>query len=105
MTAEIIDSWNTLAGLALFYGKIEISKDLVSNLEDPSESGLFSHSIGAPRGQNDDWRSSVDGSSKGLHVVEFTNRYEIHTDRFDPSKDVVRHIIFDLFSPAGRRKF
>jgi hypothetical protein len=104
VTAEIIDSWNTLVGLAVFYGKIEISKDMIANLEDPSMSGLFSNSIGAPRGQSADWRSSVDGSKLGVHLVEFENRYEIHTDRFDPSKDIIRHLIFDFISPAGRRK-
>ena len=104
MTAEIIDSWNTLVGLAVFYGKIEISKDLITNLGDPSSSGLFLNSIGAPRGQSADWRSSIDGSRLGIHLVEFENRYEIHTDRFDPSKDVIRHLIFDFISPAGRKK-
>ena len=104
MTAEIIDSWNTLVGLAVFYGKIEISKDLITNLGDPASSGLFLNSIGAPRGQSADWRSSIDGSRLGIHLVEFENRYEIHTDRFDPSKDVIRHLIFDFISPAGRKK-
>ncbi|MCL4451664.1 MAG: hypothetical protein M1327_03445 [Candidatus Thermoplasmatota archaeon] len=101
---DYADSWNTLVGLALISGAIRISKKYVSNIGDPVESGLFLRSIGMQRGQKADFRASIEGSSLAVHLVEFTAEYELHIDRFDPSKNLLSHIVFDyLPSMRGRR--
>ena len=101
---DYTDSWNTLVGLAIISGAIRISKADVSNIGDPVESGLFLRSIGMQRGQKADFRASIEGSSLAVHLVEFTDEYELHIDRFDPSKNLLSHLVFDyLPSMRGRR--
>jgi hypothetical protein len=101
---DYTDSWNTLVGLAIISGAIRISKADVSNIGDPVESGLFLRSIGMQKGQIADFRASIEGSSLAVHLVEFTDEYELHIDRFDPSKNLLSHIVFDyLPSMRGRR--
>ena len=101
---DYTDSWNTLVGLAIISGAIRISKEYVSNIGDPVESGLFLRSIGMQRGQKADFRASIEGSSLAVHLVEFTDEYELHIDRFDPSKNLLSHLVFDyLPSMRGRR--
>lgn len=61
----------------------------------PSESGLFTRSLGEMKGQVSDWRSSIEGRDESVHVVEFQDRYEIHLDHYDPYKKPIHHLVFD----------
>ncbi|MGP6220766.1 hypothetical protein [Caldiplasma sukawensis] len=74
-------------------GKIEFKKD--DKVPDPSDSGLFRRSVGEIKGQKSDWRHSLQGRREGIHLIEFNDRYEMHVDRYDPSKNPLGHLIFD----------
>ena len=89
--------WKKAISQALSYGKIRINKvnGHGEEIPSPADSGLFKRSIGAIRGQMSDWRTSIDGSTKGVHVVEFRDHYEIHVDKFDPYKKPVEHLLYD----------
>ena len=78
----MFDSWNTLCAVALADGKIYVPK----NMDNPMKTGLFKISVGKIRGQIRDYRGSIDGSTLGMHIVEFLDHYEVHVDRFDPYK-------------------
>lgn len=92
-----LDIWNEIIAQALLGCEMTIPKRDSSgeSLPTPLESGLFKKSIGEPKGQIADWRASVEGSQRGVHVVEYQDRYSVHVDRFDPSKQPVKHLIFD----------
>lgn len=94
---RIFDLWNEVSAFAVMGLPVSISKNAVEGSEagSPQESGLFRRSIGSPKGQIKDWRSAVPDSDKGIHAVEFSDRYEIHVDRFDPSVKPLEHLIFD----------
>ena len=92
---DYLDSWNTLAAIALISGSFEISKECTSQLGDPVESGIFLRSIGMQKGQRADYRASIEGSSLAVHLVEYEDSFELHLDRFDPSKNLLQHLVFD----------
>ncbi|MGP6207168.1 hypothetical protein ACNF42_03935 [Cuniculiplasma sp. SKW3] len=97
MTYDARLFWKKAISEALSTGRININK-IDENGEEvprPSDSGLFKRSLGEIRGQMSDWRSSIDGSTKGIHVVEFRDHYEIHVDQFDPYKKPVEHLLYD----------
>lgn len=91
------DFWNSVVASTLSYGEMEFSKYLPDGhrVPKPENSGLFTKSIGEPKGQIADWRSSIPNSKRGIHVVEFEDRYSVHVDRYDPNKDPVRHLLVD----------
>jgi hypothetical protein len=100
---DFLDSWNTLTALAIISGSIEISKEYTSQLCDPVDSGIFLRSIGMQKGQKADYRASIVGSGLAVHLVEYEDSFEIHVDRFDPSKNLLQHLVFDyLPSIRGR---
>ena len=87
----MFDSWNTLCAVALADGKIYVPK----NMDNPMKTGLFKISVGKIRGQIRDYRGSIDGSTLGVHIVEFLDHYEVHVDRFDPYKKPIEHLLVD----------
>ncbi|MEM0155293.1 MAG: hypothetical protein QW597_01650 [Thermoplasmataceae archaeon] len=91
------DFWNATLARVLMAGSLTIQKvDSFGNkVPDPFSSGLFRRSIGEPKGQIADWRASIEGSERGVHVVEFRDRYELHVDRYDPYKNPLKHIVYD----------
>ncbi|MCL5794562.1 MAG: hypothetical protein M1138_07055 [Candidatus Thermoplasmatota archaeon] len=91
------DLWNQVLASAVMGNRVLIGKeDLNGNsVTRPESSGLLVRSVGSLSGQKADWRSPIDGSRKGIHVVEYADRYEVHTDRFDPSKRPLEHLVFD----------
>jgi hypothetical protein len=60
----------------------------------PERLPQVARSVGAPRGQRADWRLAL-SCGRGLHIVEFTDRYELHIDAADPSRGVLRHNALD----------
>ncbi|MGC8514972.1 MAG: hypothetical protein ACP5OC_02405 [Thermoplasmata archaeon] len=100
---EYLDSWNTLAALVIISGSIQISKEYASRLGDPVDSGIFLRSIGMQKGQNADYRASIEGSSLAVHLVEYEDSFELHLDRFDPSKNLLQHLVFDYLPSMGSR--
>lgn len=117
------DFWNSVVASVLSYGTMEISKMDGSGdpVPRPENSGLFRRSIGEQKGQVADWRASIPGSKRGVHVVEFEDHYSAHVDRYDPNKDPIRHLLMDspktilsalvagvaslfLYSMLGRKK-
>lgn len=91
------DFWNVALARVLMAGSLTVPKvDSFGNrIPEPFSSGLFRRSIGEPKGQIADWRASVEGSEKGIHIVEFRDRYELHVDRYDPYKSPLKHIVYD----------
>lgn len=90
------DFWNQVVTDVLVENHVTIYKsNEFEYIPRPEESGLFVRSIGEPKGQVADWRSSVPGSVKGIHVVEFRDRYEVHVDRFDPAKMPISHLLLE----------
>lgn len=90
------DFWNQVVTDVLVEKKVTIYKSNdIEFIPRPEESGLFVRSIGEPKGQIADWRSSIPGSIRGIHVVEFRDRYEIHVDRFDPAKKPISHLLLE----------
>lgn len=91
------DFWNGVISEVLIRNNMTIFKVLSDGTEvpHPSESGLFRKSIGEMKGQIADWRASISGSDKGVHVVEFRDCYRIHVDEYDPHKKPVEHLIHD----------
>jgi len=94
---DLPDLWNTISAFTLLGMKPVVPKSGERNphIGTPEESGLFRRSLGTPKGQIGDWRSAVPGSDRGIHVVEYGDRYEAHADRFDPSNKPLEHLIFD----------
>ena len=100
---DYFDSWNTLTALAIISGSMYISKEYASQLGDPVDSGIFLRSIGMQKGQKADYRASIEGSGLAVHLVEYDDSFELHVDRFDPSKNLLQHLVFDyLPSIRGR---
>jgi hypothetical protein len=92
---DYFDSWNTLTALAIISGSLYISKEYTSQLGDPVDSGIFLRSIGMQKGQKADYRASIEGSGLAVHLVEYDDSFELHVDRFDPSKNLLQHLVFD----------
>ncbi|MHB8553505.1 MAG: hypothetical protein ACYDAO_07990 [Thermoplasmataceae archaeon] len=97
MISDTYDNfWNNAISETLVRGKLRISK--VTNgkeIPSPESSGIFRKSIGELKGQIADWRASIGGSDRGVHVVEFTDHYEMHVDQYDPGKNPLKHLMFD----------
>lgn len=89
--------WNDIIAEVLVCDTMTVNKRLPdgSEVPHPSESGLFKRSIGERKGQKADWRASIPGSDRGVHVVEYESCYRIHVDRFDPYKKPIEHVIHD----------
>lgn len=77
-------------------GTTTIMKIDVENIPDISESGIFVRSIGEPRGQVADWRTFKENVESGVHAVEYTDRFELHVDLFDPHQHPVKHLALDV---------
>lgn len=90
------DAWNLIVADTYATGKITISKSDDLELQHPSDSGLFVRSIGEPRGQIADWRTLKMGIESGVHLVEFSDRYELHVDLFDPHYHPIMHLLTDV---------
>lgn len=91
------DIWNDILSKAIVLNKMTVQKVGPDGIEipHPSESGLFRRSIGERHGQMSDWRASIGGSDRGVHVLEYVDCYKIHVDSYDPSKKPVQHLIKD----------
>lgn len=91
------DVWNDILSKVVILDKMTVQKIRAdgSEIPHPSESGLFRKSIGEIHGQMSDWRASIGGSDRGVHVLEYEDCYKIHVDRYDPSKKPVQHLIKD----------
>lgn len=91
------DVWNNIISEVLVCNTLIIPKFLPDGAEmpHPSESGLFRRSVGERKGQIADWRASISGSDRGVHVVEYPHVYKVHVDRYDPYKKPVEHLIHD----------
>lgn len=89
--------WNDIISKVLLCNRMTISKTLPdgSEMPHPSDSGLFRRSVGERKGQIADWRASISGSDRGVHVVEFKEFYSIHVDKYDPYKKPVEHLVHD----------
>ncbi len=91
------DFWNSVIASVLSYGSAEIPKIDRNGIRvpEPEKSGLFHRSVGERKGQIADWRASITGSRRGIHAVEFDDRYSVHVDRFDPDKEPLKHLLVD----------
>ncbi len=94
---ESPDVWNDILSKVVILNRMTVPKvnQDGSILPHPSESGLFRRSIGEMHGQKSDWRASIAGSDRGVHVQEFEDCYKIHVDRYDPHKKPLQHIARD----------
>ncbi len=77
-------------------GKLTVWKLESEDLPEISESGIFVRSVGEPRGQIADWRTFKEGVESGVHAVEYTDRFELHVDLFDPNQHPLKHLAVDV---------
>ena len=75
--------------------KIVLDKNPYEEIPSPKDSGLFKRSVGEIKGQRADWRATSDGDVGCVHVVEYSDRYEMHYDKYDPRKKPIEHLLFD----------
>ncbi|BAB59575.1 TVG0422635 [Thermoplasma volcanium GSS1] len=89
--------WHGIALKVLYEGsKTVYKKDPVyGNVPAIERSAVFRRSIGEPKGQIADWRCTFPGDPRSVHAVEYIDRYEIHVDKFDPSKHPLKHVVYD----------
>ncbi len=87
--------WNQVVSEVLVEDRLTVPKSPSGYVPRPENSGLFVKSIGEPKGQIADWRASIPGTVRGVHAVEFGDRYEVHVDRFDPTKKPISHILLE----------
>ncbi|MDA4131339.1 MAG: hypothetical protein OK457_11260 [Thaumarchaeota archaeon] len=66
---------------------IFVTKEVLPSLDGY---GLTESVIGDPKGSLRQYRNS-----RGLHVREYEDRYEIHVDLVDPQEDPLGHLVFD----------
>jgi len=72
------------------HADLHVAKDAVPS---PASAGFVLH-VGDPRGQRADYRRPFpDGT--GVHVKEFSDRYEVHWDEVDPTEDFLGHVLAD----------
>ncbi len=97
MDYEISQFWNSIAIKALDVGKFTLYKNdpRYGKVPHISKSVIFRRSVGTIRGQIADWRLSIRGETRGVHAVEYIDRYEIHVDKFDPMKSPLKHLLYD----------
>ncbi|WP_393971676.1 hypothetical protein OXIME_000252 [Oxyplasma meridianum] len=89
------DFWEQVIFEVLDKNRLTVPKSPYGYVPGPEKSGLFVRSIGEPKGQIADWRASVPGSVRGVHAVEYRDRYEVHVDRFDPAKKPISHLLLE----------
>ncbi len=68
-------------------GEISISKDVLPSLESDT---FEPSSLGDPKGAIRQYRSA-----SGVHVREYSDRFVIHVDTFDPRTDPIAHLLVD----------
>ena len=91
------DFWNEVIGNVIAGGNALIPKmdDIGREVPKPDESGLFHRSIGEQKGQIADYRRSLEHSESGVHIIEFSDHYSVHIDRYDPDRYPVKHLVHD----------
>lgn len=67
--------------------EISISKDVLPSLESET---FQPTSLGDPKGAMRQYRSA-----SGVHVREYSDRFVIHVDTFDPRTDPIAHLLID----------
>lgn len=90
-TAASILMWNRVAqrllasapGTRLVYAK--------HVLPHPRQAGALV-SVGLPAGQAADYRFAPDGNCRGVHVLEYPDRWVVHLDQVHPECHVVEHV-------------
>ena len=65
--------------------EIEVPKELFEFLPDKAQETSLGHKNGA----NKQYRFG------NLHIREYDDKYLVHTDKFDPRKDPLRHLVYD----------
>lgn len=102
MDSYVSDLWNLISAHVIINGRITLMKEQCHI--SPEDSGLFVKSIGKPKGQIADWRSRSprEGSTLSVHVVEFHDSYEVHTDMYDPMISPIKHLIYDFSPDIGK---
>ncbi len=92
-----VSFWSKVVSDAMMKEKIVLDRIDINGEEipHPSISGMFQRSVGELKGQVSDWRRGIDGRDESVHVVEFTDRFEVHLDHYDPYKKPIQHLLFD----------
>lgn len=67
----------------------------------PSRCTFMEHSLGELKGQINDWRAALQDSTEGFHAVEFRDHYECHIDKWDPNKNLWKHLSEDSPGTLG----
>lgn len=68
----------------------------------PQNTSFIKWSLGELKGESKtDWRASLVGLESGFHAVQYANRYECHIDKFDPSKNLYKHLSEDSPGTLG----
>lgn len=68
----------------------------------PEDTKFIEWSLGELKGESKtDWRASLVGLESGFHAVQYTDRYECHIDKFDPSKNLYKHLSEDSPGTLG----
>ncbi len=68
----------------------------------PEETNFIKWSLGEIKSEpKTDWRASLLGLKNGFHAVQFDNRYECHIDKFDPKKNLFKHLSEDSPGTLG----
>ena len=70
-------------GVSLAYAK--------SVLPHPRQAGA-QVSVGLPAGQVADYRFAPDSGCRGVHVLDYSDRWIVHLDQVHPDCDVVEHL-------------
>ncbi len=86
-------AWNNLANYVLSmpaHYDVAVPKDIYVH---PLQAG-FGPRLGEPKGQIADYGLTV-SDGRGIHVLEFQDRYLIHWDIRDPVADPLGHIAQD----------
>ncbi len=101
MRGFIPDLWNEFAAEVILHSRSTVRKDSARDIgqSSPTDSNLFAHSVGSYRGQDDDFRSSIPGSERSIHVVEYGAGYAAHIDQVDPHKKPAEHVFLEFVLP------
>lgn len=69
---------------------------------EPKDTKFIKWSLGELKGEpKTDWRASLDGLESGFHAVQYADRYECHIDKFDPNKNLYKHLSEDSPGTLG----
>ena len=93
-----VSFWSKVVSDAMMKEKIVLDRIDINGEEipHPSISGMFQRSVGELKGQVSDWRRGIDGRDESVHVVEFTDRFEVHLDHYDPYKKPIQHLLVKI---------